>query len=283
MEENRDEYPSEKEINFPKRRNPMRPAIAILFVLASLCLLWWMYDQEFHYPNTEAGRLAAARDFLTDADDTSVKASIRPDTPLRVVAYAEKGDYLYLSYAADNEDQVHGIFCLTRGVNNQYRPVQATRNPFPYTAGVYGETVWTKIGDPKLFALTGDNCQGIALVRIKFLASPASNRALNYTKIYEIKEPDFLWLFDQSSLKQEFGIPHGSQCGIYIESFELLDKDGQNITDQYRNNVKATWAGSKTSEFTDSPTFLYTCMRAILVVDILFVYFCLRRPRKTKS
>ena len=141
-------------------------AAAISMFLTPGCI-WWLYDQEFHYSNTDAGRLMAVQDYVRLPEDSNRVVGVAHDTPVRVISYVEHGRTLYIYYAADNADNVHGILCLVKGINFKYRPVNYSESPFPYTAGVTAQNVSNRSNkDQKLFAIAGDGCDNISAFKL---------------------------------------------------------------------------------------------------------------------
>ena len=51
-------------LKFLKKVKRTRLLAAALSALLALLAMGWLYEQEFHYPNTEAGRLAAVCDYI---------------------------------------------------------------------------------------------------------------------------------------------------------------------------------------------------------------------------
>ena len=54
-------------LKFLKRVKRTRLLAAVLSVVVALWCMWWLYDQEFHYPNTEADRRPLQRKYLRHA------------------------------------------------------------------------------------------------------------------------------------------------------------------------------------------------------------------------
>ena len=235
-----------KAIESLKQVKRSRLIAAAVTALLTLWCMWWLYDQEFHYANTDAGRLSAVEDYVRLPEDSHSVVGIAHDTPVRVVSYAEHGRTLYIYYAADNADNVHGILCLKKGINFKYQPVSYSQSPFPYTAGVTGQNVPnTSNKDEKLFAIAGDGCDDISAFKLEFsVAEMYSDKAKNYEKTFEVTEPDFLWLLDRSELEQELGIPTDATLRFMTEEIYLLDQDGNDVTEQYRDeSVRQSWGG----------------------------------------
>ena len=73
-------------LGFLRRVRRTRLLAAALTAVLTLWCVGWLYNQEFHYPITEAGRLSAVEDYATAPEDSPLPHGIRAGTPLRVVA-----------------------------------------------------------------------------------------------------------------------------------------------------------------------------------------------------
>ena len=80
----------QRALRFLKRVKRTRLIAAILSALVALFCIGWLYDLEFHYANTEAGRLEAVCDYIPSPE----------------------GNHLLIFFAADNEENVHGVMHL---------------------------------------------------------------------------------------------------------------------------------------------------------------------------
>lgn len=270
------EQAPKRALNFLKRVKRTRLLAAALSVLVALWCMWWLYDQEFHYPNTEAGRLAAVSDYVPSPLSGTMANGVGEGTPMRVAAYRAQGDRLFLFYAADNRDNVHGILHLVRGVNGKYRPVNASEAPFPYTAGIYGESLWIKDMDWEPIVLAGDNCREIYAAEVEFSVMEAgAERHYTVERTYPVSEPSFLWLLDQEELKQELGLEGKELIRLSVSGVRLLDREGSDVTDQYRDgSVTQSWGGGKS---TAEMGLLYVYMGIVAVLGIVMVRYFLRR------
>ena len=74
-------------LKFLKKVKRTRLLAAALSALLALLAMGWLYEQEFHYPNTEAGRLAAVCDYIPSE---GYNANVVLGTEMRVVAWTEK-------------------------------------------------------------------------------------------------------------------------------------------------------------------------------------------------
>ena len=264
-------------LRFLKRVKRTRLLAALLTVVVALGCIWWLYDQEFHYPNTEAGRLSAVEAYVPSPADSTMDAGVKAGTPLRVLGYAERNGYLYIAYAADNRDNVRGIVCLKRGVNGQYQPLNASEDPFPYVAGVMGETVSARGSEDRFFALMGDNCREIYSIRVKFKPPLGSSGFTGtYEKTYPVSESSFLWLLDWNELERDLGAPEGTSLTYNMwPEIDFLDQNGQDITGRFLDEeASQNWGSGKDT----AETFLlYVYIGIVALLGVVFVLYFLRR------
>ena len=262
-------------LNFLKRVRRTRLLAAALTVALALWCLWWLYDaQAYRYPNTEAGRLEAVEDYVPSPADSRVPG-VREGDPLRVLGWTEEGGSLYVAYAADNADNVHGILRLERGLNGKYWPVDSSESPFPYTAGVAGQTM-SGPGGEWLFFLMGDGCREIWSARVTYSAALKDSEQMHtYGAVYQIGQPDFLWQIDLRQLEEELGIPEGELERVVDVQAALLDRDGRDVTEQYKDpSVTASWGGGKG---TAERFLLYVYMGIVALLAVGLVRYFLRR------
>ena len=251
-------------------------AAALAFLLCLFCIVR-LYAMTFPYANTAKGLQRAVEDYVPSPDDTGATQGIAPDSPLRVIGSAVQGQFLYVAYAADNADHVHGILTMKRGINGKYRPMNASESPFPYTVGVWTGNLWTNSdADNKYFFLAGDGCQDIASVRLSFYVWTSGDAASTTAeKTFAVTEPDFLWIYEGKSFAEELGISTGETNGIFTNEVVLLDKDGNDVTDQYRDEtVSDNWSSSKS---TAEASLIYVYMGIVAVVGIVVVKYFLRK------
>ena len=251
-------------------------AAALAFLLCLFCIVR-LYAMTFPYANTAKGLQRAVEDYVPSPDDTGATQGISPDSPLRVIGSAVQGQFLYVAYAADNADHVHGILTMKRGINGKYRPMNTSESPFPYTAGVWTGNVWANgDADNKYFFVMGDNCQDIASVHLSFSVWTGGDaESKTAEKTFDITEPDFLWIFEGKSFAKELGLSTGETNGIFTDAVVLLDKNGNDVTDQYRDdNVNDSWGASKS---TAESFLIYVYMGIVAVVGIVVVKYFLRK------
>ena len=276
--------PPEYRVTFLKRVKRTRLIAAGLSILVAIWCICWLYDQEFHYPNTEAGRLAAIEDYIPSSNDSEIDHGVKKGTRLSAAAWTTKGKHLFIFYFADNSENVHGIIHLVKGINGKYRTIEADISPSEYCGGVYGSSMTPRDTEWNLFYLAGYNCRDIYHAEVEFFApateTPGAQRAEPYSavKSFDLSGEDFLQLVDQEDLKKELGIKGKDVINLYIKGVKLFDKDGKDITKQYSNYTDNTndqsWNGGKTT----AETFLvYVYMGIVAVLGAVMTGYFLRR------
>ncbi len=264
-----------KALNFLKRVKRTRLLAAALTLMLTLWCMWWLYDAEFHYPNTEAGRLSAVTDYVVSPPD-SPRQHIREGDTLWVVGWQTVGKHLFIAYGSDSVDNVHGILHLVRGINGKYETLDASLDPFPYTAGVWGESLSPKKSDLELFALAGEGCREIFSAQVEFYVyNEDAGRYGSVTKTYDIPEPNFLWLIDRGEMLEELGRDRESSADFFVREIRFLDKNGSDVTDQYQDDtVRQDWAGAKGSAET---ILLYFYLGGIALLGFIIIRYFLRK------
>lgn len=262
-------------LKFLRRVRRTRLIAAALSALVALGCMWALYDSEYHYPNTEAGRLAAVEDYVPSPADSRMKG-VKEGDPLRVLGWAEREGQLFIAFAADDADNVHGILCLDRGWNGKYQPVNASMDPFPYTAGVMASHVWVKNTDEQVFALMGDGCREIYGAELTFrLRLPGADRVETRRWTCEVTEPDFLLVLSRAELAEKLGLPAGQDFESHGVEVAFLDREGNDVTEQYRDDsVEQSWSGSKS---TAERFLLYWFLGLIAAAGVVMVRYFLRR------
>lgn len=266
----------ERTLHFLKRVKRTRLMAAFLCAVVALGCMWWLYDMEFHYPNTEAGRLAAVEDYIPLPQDSTMSHGIKAGTPMRVVSWQTIENRLFIFYKADNAENVHGVMHLVRGINGKYRAIEADSNPSQYTAGVYGGSLTPRDTDWNLYVLAGDNCRDIYSAEVHFVGLDYDGIDSYFAvKTYELTESDFLWIMEQEELQQELGLADKELIDLHIDNVRLLDKNGNDITNQYKDeSMTASWGSGKgTAEM----FLLYVCMGIVAFLGIVFIRYFLRK------
>lgn len=266
------QVPVEKAPKRAPNRHARFIAAGATLVLTLLCI-WWLYDMEFHYPNTEAGRLAAVKDYITDPADSSMDHDLKEGTPLRAIAWQESHGKLFIFYGADNRDNVHGIIELTRGLNGKYRTDQASRTPFPYSAGVMVSGISGRNQDLDLIAIAGDNCQGIHSVAISYTYGIGQLQTKTSELIYPVPEANFLWLLEKEDVREQLGAAEGGE--VRRHEVRFLDREGNDITQEFQDDsVSQSWGGSKS---TAEQFLLYVYIGIVAVLGLVCIRSLLRR------
>lgn len=227
--------------------NRSRRLFAAITAAATLMILWVLYDSEFHYADTAKGQMEAAADYIIDTDGNNSLHSVRPGDPLHVIASGKVKNHLFIFYGAEDRDNIHGLVHLIQGINGKYRLSDASLNPFPYTAGIYAEQLRVKGSNLELLALAGHGCQDMDAFRITYVSSvEGSAKETTHEQVYQIEEPDFLWLKDIKELRQELGLEDNARIRLSAGEIQLLNKDGNDITSQFKDPfVSQGWGGGK--------------------------------------
>lgn len=259
-------------LQFLKRVKRTRLIAAILTFVVTVFCMWWLYDLEFHYENTEAGRLAAVCDYIPSEGIAEVPLG----TPIQAVAWQEIDNHLFIFYMADNDENVHGIMHLDRGINGKYRALEASMDPSPFASGLYGQSLRPKGTDWELFALAGYNCREIYSAQVQFSCSDPYEERLHHTaRTYELTGSDFLNIVPKEELLQTLGLDEQSIENIYVDDIRLLDQNGSDITEQYMDDsVNRSWSGGKTTAET---VLLYVFIAITALVGLVFIRYFLRR------
>lgn len=264
------------ELKFLKRIKRTRLIAAVLSCVVALWCMWWLYDQEFHYPNTESGRLAAVEDYIPLSDDSPVSYGVKAGTPLHVGAWAAKDNHLFIFYFADNEENVHGIIHLIRGITGKYRILEADISPSDYSGGIYGGSLAPRGTDWEMFYFAGYNCRDIYRAEVEIMGPDFDGiQSSSVVKSFELSGENFIELVDRKTLEKELGLEEKELIGLYVENVKLFDKEGENITDEYINDVHSTtWGSGKT---TAEAFLLYAYIGIVALLGVVFVRYFLRR------
>lgn len=218
----------------------------------------------------------AVCDYIPQPEDSTLAHGVKAGTPVRAVAWQTIDNHLFIFFGADNEENVHGVMHLVRGVNGKYRALESSYGPSQYTAGVYSENLTPKGTDWSLFMLAGDNCREIYSAEVHYVGYDYDGiHPYTAIKTYTLSDPNFMWLMEQSELEQELGLLDKDITGLHIEEIRLLDKNGKDITDEYKDESMTTsWgAGKGTAEL----FLLYVYMGIVAVLGIVFIRYFLRK------
>ncbi|MBS4960886.1 MAG: zf-HC2 domain-containing protein [Clostridiales bacterium] len=245
---------------------------ALLAAAIALLGIFALYESEFHYENTQAGRLEALMDFLPSSSDSGT-GTITEETPLSVVAYGQTDHRLFLFFSAENKDRVHGMMHLVKGLNGKYRIVNASYTPFPYTQGVYTASFWGKGTEDALIVIAGDSCRDIYSAKIAYWVNTGTSPQV-LEKTYPLKELNFLWLKSQEDLQKELGLSDSEIGRIDIKEVFFLDQKGTDITEQFFDpSVTQSWSSSKSKA---EMGLLYVYMAIAAILGAIFVRYFLK-------
>lgn len=262
-------------------KQKLRHVAAAVIAVLTIIILWALYDSEFHYPNSDAGRLAAVTAYIPDSD-TGQKNSVSKEDPIHVIAWKTVEDRLFIFYGSENRANVHGIVQLVHGINGKYRLVNASMNPFPYTAGIYAESMWVRGADSQFVALAGEGLDAVRSFRVRYAGVEQDQpNAIYADRIYQVEEPDFLLVQEKDALQRELGLTGMDLFSLSAEDIRLYDQAGSDVTAQYEDpSVDRSWSGGKgTAEM----GLLYVYMGIVAVFGgILIRYFLISDDRNNK-
>lgn len=111
------EHAPAPKLGFLRRYRTRQLVSALLAAVIAITLMCLLYSSDFKYQNTEAGRLSAVEDFVTQEktglsrEDELVAVEI--GTPLTVHAWAEYDGRLYLFFSSDNSERVQASSSLS--------------------------------------------------------------------------------------------------------------------------------------------------------------------------
>ena len=265
-----------RELSFLKRFKRIRIFAAVLSCIVALFCIWWLYDREFHYPNTEAGRLAALEDYLPLSDASAISRGSKAETSLHAGAWEEKGRHLFVFYFVDNQDNAHGLLHLVRGINGKYRIIEAQETSSGYTGGIYGKSINPKGTDWELFYLAEYNCREIYRAEVEFRGG-AYDGVHSYTAVkdFELSGENDLQLIEQETLKQELGLDEEDLIMLTIKEVKLFDKEGNDVTGDYFQAPISDRGGK--GKTTAESFLLYVYIGIVALLGIVFVRYFLRR------
>lgn len=262
-------------LKFLKHVKRTRLLAAALSLVLSLLCMWWFYDQEFHYPNTELGRLEAVQDYVIAPEGSSIQ-HVAEGTTLHADSWDTIDNHLFIFYFADNGENVHGVVHLVRGINGKYRPLNASESPSRYSGGLYGGSVTARGIDENLFYLAGYNCRDIYRAEAVFRASLVTgDDSEPFTYSFALDGENFLKVMTFDEVKETISNVPENAVSVYLEDVRLFDKDGQDITEQYKDEeMIPSWGGGLGT----AETFMvYVFMALAAALGIVFIRYFLRR------
>ena len=245
-------------------------AVVIIILLITALIAFWIYDSEYHYPNTEAGRLAAVKDYVLSAED-SMGHDLKIGTPVEVLAWQTLEDRLYIFYRADNKYNVHGIVELKKGWNGKYMPRKAEMDPTSRIAGVYLWKFASKCTDDDYIMLAGKYDENIAYVDIEYSVTNFYNLHQEPIVKRYVYTENFLDIQDYRTAIEDIGFQYVERISIYADKTRIYDAQGNDITAQYRDeSVELSWVASKS---TAEVFVLYLAMGFVIFFGLLIARF----------
>ena len=271
------EHAPTPKLGFLRRYRTRQLVSALLAAIVAITLMCLLYSSEFKYQNTEAGRLAAVEDFVTQEntgvswEDEMVK--IKTGTLLTVHAWAEYDDRLYLFYTADNAERVQGFVELERGINGRYRPLNATCAPSQLTVGAD----WYRDRKNDVYMLAFYNCRGIYSAKLSFNVYYENSYEIVF-KSLDIPSADFLRIMSTADFLKYLGVDPDEPHSMSLRSVKLFDENGNDITAQYTDeSVEQNWVGGPSAAETGA---VYVFMAIVAILGIILVRFFLKRETK---
>ena len=197
-------------------------------------------------------------------------------TPLEVVGWQTREDHLFIFYMADNAEQVHGILHLVRGLNGKYQIVEADMSPSAYTAGLYGGNLSPGDTDWRLFYLAGYDCRDIYAAEAEFWYHEYDGTGYDTATIRcDLSGEDFLRIMDVEELVEELGLPGTENASLTLENVRLFNKDGTDVTEEYRNDdTDLSWSSGKS---TAERFLLYVYLGIVALIGVYLTRYFLRR------
>lgn len=247
--------------------------IPVLVVVAvTVFIMWWIYGSEYHYPNTESGRLAAVEDYVLSTSSIPTRNDLSIGTPMYVEAWQKIENRLYVFFRADNQYNSHGILELKKGWNGKYMPLQMNVSPSQYMAGIYFFRFSPKELNREYFILAAIKEDPIASETITFSVNNYYDLMQEpVEKQYDIRE-NFLLITDNKTMIEELGFQYRDGMGLYVEDRQLYDKHGNDITDSYRDETISLSAGGY-SQVTAETFVIYLAVGFIAFFGVLIARF----------
>lgn len=264
-------------LNFLKRVRRTRLIAAGVTLILMLWCIWWLYDMEYHYPNTEAGRLAAVEGYVAGP---AWESQVSRGVPIHCAGWQEVGNKLLIFYKADTSNNIYGVLQLERGLNGKYAPVQASYNPSSLRLGLYGEML--EVDGQEFFWLGAYNCREVYSVQAEFAGVDLQSTWMRRGQLsLQLSETDFLRLMDREELVGQVDWEEGTQTEeivrLYLKDVRLFDREDRDITLRYTNqngSAEESWSSGKTSA---ERFLLYVYIGVAVVLGGVFIQYFLRR------
>ena len=212
-------------LKFLKKVKRTRLVAAFLTLIVTLGCMWALYDSQFHWKKDLGSLSACLQEHVGWTDKAEGSTARALDT-------LEMGRDLYVSFLMEgSRGNIHGIATLERGVNGKYQFLRASYDPFPYTAGVWGVQVWQDV-EERFFLFAGEGCREIYGFTAEFAVSGGESERY-VTRTFPVEEGTFLIAWAPDEL--DFDPAAGEYVSLFDDHTVLLDKDGEDVTDQYRD------------------------------------------------
>ena len=224
--------------------------LLILIILGiTLSCIWFVYNSEYRYANTELGRIAAVEEYVL-TDDSSLDHSLQFGTPIEILGWHEAEDTLFVFFQADTENHVRGVLHMVRGLNGKYMPIEQHMHPSQFTVGVDGITLTPENSESKLYALIGQTDYNISYAEITYAITDYTGILQpKITKRFDLTE-NFVTVLDYKEMIQELGfvINNDTITLLHTKEMRLYDKNGNDVTNEYKDSsVDLSWVGFKGS------------------------------------
>ncbi len=253
----------------------MKKLVSVVIAVITVGCMLVLYDSEFHYANTEQGRQKAVTEFVR-VDSENPVHGIEKGSDLRVIAHETVGKRLFIFFAADNKARVHGVIHLVRGLNGKYRTINSSMRPFPYTAGVYGESLWLSDKEAYPVLLGGDGCDEIPAFQVSYSYYLDMENHVSEPVTYEAPGPDFLMVLDSGDIAEDIGLDGEKNWSFRPWDIRFLDAEGTDVTESFRDaSITESW-GSGTGTAKRGLVYVWMAITAWVGFTIAWYYWSLK-------
>lgn len=220
----------QKSLRFLKKIRRTRLLAAALALLVTALFVWWLYDLQFHYANTDAGRLAAAQDFvwedlLLSDSETAESRRIPRGTPVDVVAYQQRNNLLFLSFTAGEPQSIRGSICLIRGLNDKYRLLGVSYADGGAAPGLMTSSRYFT-ADGMLYAFSGSLGSDAGALRLSYSCQTPDGTRISGQGHIPLSGPYFLHVWSEKELASLLDIAQYQPNSLQIDESVLLDSGG---------------------------------------------------------
>lgn len=171
----------------------------------------------------------------------------------------------------------HGMASFERGLNGKYRFVEASYGPMPFTSGVYVDPRPRGEDWERTYLFLGEGCRDMDAFRVTFdITEHGGGKVLRQeTLTFPMEEGEFVLPVHTSQ------VPHGedeSVCLFYPDDIVLLDRDGNDVTAQYRDETVSTnWHAAVGGTTESAMTAIYVAMALAALLGAGVIWCLLRR------